>query len=1275
MRIVIDLQACQSAPHRERGIGRYSMAFTKALLRNAKDDEPWVVLNGEIPGTIEPIREALAGLIDKSHIAVWKSIPETAASSPANQWRRAAAAKVRSAFLAQLQPDVVHVSSLFEGYFDGVTSTIDAGNEFVSCVSLYDLIPLELPELYLTDARMRDWYMSKVEQLKHADLVFGISRYTCHKASELLKVPDERTIPVMAAVEPTFRRRQIDDAYASALLSRYRVSKPFVMFTGGIDPRKNIESLIKAYATLEPALRQQYQLVVVCDAQPDQRRRLQAIARQCGLRSGELVLTGFVGDAELVALYNLCHVFVFPSLNEGFGFPPLEAMACGAAVIGSRTSSVPEVIGDEDALFDPRDPASIADKLRAILTNEAFLTRLREHGLRQARAFSWDQCAQTALSAMREECEKRRTVARRITDTGSRKPLLAFISPLPPAQSGIADYSAGLLPALTEYYNVEAITDQPAVSDPWVRKHVPLRTSKWFEQHADRYDRVLYHMGNNSLHAHVFGMLQRHPGAVVLHEVFLSGLVAHLELTGEVPGFWTRGLYESHGYSALLDRSAFGGSAEIVERYPCSLSVIRDAEGVIVHSQHCKRIADHWFGADSTKNWSVVPLLRAVPEHVPREEARFRLGLPESEMLVCCFGIINPFKRDREILDAWFAGTLGKDRHCRLVFVGGSHHYEYGRELERIIAERDALERVHITGWVEPDTYHDYLAAADIAIQLRGSSRGETSAAILDCLAYGVPSIVNAHGSMAELPPDAVRMVPDDFSTVELAGALEFLANDAKGRKELGERGRVYCRQVLTPTRLAGLYRDAIERSAKTGPHRSLAKLASDIAGIVGKPGTADLDTLAVGIAANWRPVVGVRQLLVDISELVRRDAKTGIQRVVRSVIRILLQQPPDGFRIEPVYAEPGQRYRYARAFTTTFLNLPESILADEPVDADAGDVFLGLDLVPDAIPANRHELEAMHDRGVKMFFVVYDQLPLLRPDCFPSNGYGLFKCWMETIAELSDGLVCISRAVEAEVRRYLDLLQLRRTRPLKLGHYHLGADWHPSGSNSGITPEQKFCMERIRRETTFLVVGTVEPRKGHEQTLDAFELLWAHARSVNLVLVGKRGWMTDGLVRRIQNHAENGSRLLWFEQASDELLLCLYSACSALLLPSEGEGFGLPLIEAAQHGLPILCRDLPVFREIAAEHACYFSGCEGVDLKEAIDNWMALNEAGSAPSSRGMPWLNWEQATRQLLEVILHHRWDDAWIGRGDDHHLPDGGTTRDVAVISSTSGQGSEE
>jgi glycosyltransferase involved in cell wall biosynthesis len=160
-------------------------------------------------------------------------------------------------------------------------------------------------------------------------------------------------------------------------------------------------------------------------------------------------------------------------------------------------------------------------------------------------------------------------------------------------------------------------------------------------------------------------------------------------------------------------------------------------------------------------------------------------------------------------------------------------------------------------------------------------------------------------------------------------------------------------------------------------------------------------------------------------------------------------------------------------------------------------------------------------------------------------------------------------------------------------------------------------------------MVGTVEPRKGYLQAIAAFEHLWNEGVDANIVIVGKEGWKDlpndlrrtiPEIVSRLRHHPELGRRLFWLEGISDEYLEKIYTASTCLIAASEGEGFGLPLIEAAQHKLPIIVRDIPVFREVAGNHAFYFSGKEPTDLAGAVVRWLELYRSGKNPASDGMP-------------------------------------------------------
>ena len=208
----------------------------------------------------------------------------------------------------------------------------------------------------------------------------------------------------------------------------------------------------------------------------------------------------------------------------------------------------------------------------------------------------------------------------------------------------------------------------------------------------------------------------------------------------------------------------------------------------------------------------------------------------------------------------------------------------------------------------------------------------------------------------------------------------------------------------------------------------------------------------------------------------------------------------------------------------------------------------------------------------------------------------------------------------------------------LKVSH-RLVPSWRGRNSSPpthGLRPDAKAVLSAILARISFLMVGTIEPRKGHAVVLEAFNQLWQSGHELNLVIVGKQGWMVDAFLEQLRSHAEYNKRLFWLEGISDEYLESVYAASTCLIAASYGEGFGLPLIEAAQHRLPIVARDIRVFREVAGEHAFYFSGTSPEDLACALQRWLALYEAGRHPVSGRMPRLTWEQSARQLLQIVL---------------------------------------
>lgn len=1232
MRIVIDMQGAQSS-NRDRGIGRYTLSLTQAIARNRGEHEVVLALNGLFPDTIEPIRSAFDSVLPQENIRVWYAPGPVAALDSANDWRRESAERVYEAFLASLKPDIVYVSSLFEGLGDNAVTSIGALGHLPTAVTLYDLIPYIYRQTYLDNPAVKRWYMQKLEHMQRADLLLAISDSSKKEGERYLKLPSSQLVNVSTAADDHFRSVDLDGTYKQSVLKKYNLHRPFVMYTGGIDQRKNIEGLIHAFACLPESLSQQYQLAIVCSARSEDQQRLKQLARKYGLSDGVVVMTGFVPEDDLVALYNLCRLFVFPSWHEGFGLPALEAMSCGAPVIAANTSSLPEVVGWEEALFDPRSDESMSALIERALTDKTFRSELLSRAKEQVTRFSWDDSAKRTLAAFeRYHTESLNKLG--LTLPKDNRPLLAYVSPLPPARSGIADYSAELLPVLNRYYQIELIVAQDEVTIPQANNSWPVRTVEWFLNHSKKYDRVLYHFGNSEFHQHMFELLSKVPGVVVLHDFYLSGIIAHMELHGIDESVWSESLYHNHGYKALSERLLTRDLSSVIWQYPCSLSVIQRAIGIVVHSNYAKSLASQWYGLNEFSNWEVIPLMREPVATVSREEAREALGFSGDDFVVCSFGMLGPTKLNHRLINAWVGSKLSESSNCYLVFVGENHGGEYGNELLATIKKNKLGKTVKITGWAGEDTFSHYLAAADVGVQLRTLSRGETSAAVLDCMNYGLPTIVNANGSMADLSEEVVIKLPDEFSDKELTEALESLWQDDLLRDEKGSAAYNKIRQDHDPGLCGEQYAISLERFYMA-EKISANTLVSSIGTLSGAPSNEELIDLANDISLSIPSCQAQRQLLVDISELVQRDSKSGIQRVVRSILCEWLSEPPEGWRVEPVYATSEQGYRYARRFTSTFLDFPNAPLTDEPIEFNPGDVFLGLDLQPHVVFAQRDFYQKMRHQGVKVYFVVYDLLCVVLPQYFVKDGKASFERWLSVVAE-NDGALCISKAVANEISLWLQQNGPQRLRPFKTSWFHLGADIDNSQPTTGLPENAHRVLATLTSRPTFLMVGTVEPRKGHQQVLDAFEQLWQSGVDVNFVIVGKQGWLVESLIERINSHTELDKRLFWLNGISDEYLEKVYANSTCLIAASYGEGFGLPLIEAAQHKLPIIARDIPVFREVAGKHTHYFHAAAPEELTIELKHWLALYREGRHPKSDNLSWLTWKESAAWLLECVL---------------------------------------
>lgn len=973
MRIVLDLQGAQAASTRKRGIGRYSLAFAEALIRNRGSHEIHLLLNGAFPDSTDALRARFESLVGHDSIHAFNVLAPLADGNWTGDPRRAASEICRETFLAKLRPDIVHVSTMIEGMRENAVASIGrAGVRIPTAVTLYDLIPQSNPSAYLRGPGVEAWYSERLGQLERADLLLAISEWSATEAVRQLDIDRKRVVNVGAAADDCFDAPRVNAAERRQILSCYNIHRPFLMYTGGFDVRKNVDALVSAFADLPAAIRDSHQLVIACDCPEIEKARLLDIGRSHGLAADALVITGFIPDAHLAALYSLAKLFVFPSLEEGFGLPVLEAMRCGAPVIASNRSSMPELVELDEALFDPANVVEIRASIIAALIDDRRLAQLRDNSAIQARKFSWKDVAGRALRAF-EELHKRESVAVARASSGPR-PRLAFVSPIPPAQSGIAAYAEQLLPHLARLYDIDVIVadERPDVgpAKPGLAGASRIFSAREFWCRSADYDRILYHLGNSEFHDYMLPLVDAAPGVVVLHDFNLSGLVRHhafrdvaTDQAGERN--WLAAIHENHGVAAVATWLQASDRTAVSATYPCCAAAIETSNATIVHSKYACRLARHWFVPGRAAQFAQVPMPCEPPPDTDRDSARQRLGIARDARLICSFGLIGPGKCNTDLLDAWTRSETARDRSCRLIFVGGGSS-DAVRGLQDEIDHRQLSNRVEITGWIDASRYGDFLAACDVAVQLRRVSHGETSLTLLECLSFGIATIASASGSAAEVPERALRLLPEDFTRDVLRDAIDGLASGGAAIERMREAARDFITKEHAPGRCAELLAAEIEHAYARGAHivEALTPYARRLPPV-------EVARLAQ-IAADATRVGTIATIALDVTDCDSTAAEA--LDTLRARVRQLAAQLPLEWRLKLVRFDlPSGKYFEAHGCLASVLELDRPLADDFPVEFTNCDLILLADPAILSIADRAGEIEQLRGQGVRFALVVDD--------------------------------------------------------------------------------------------------------------------------------------------------------------------------------------------------------------------------------------------------------------------------------------------------------------
>ncbi len=510
MYLLVDGQALQTSSSRNRGIGRYAANLLRAL---AVVQPNW---------RIEVVQSAALSPIaadNRNGLPILSFQPPL----PLHFDHHEINERYYADWLTARGADGVLVLSHCENWEAVVPSFCGCRPRLFGIA--YDLIPLLFPQHYLGDFDTPHWFALRFRQLLGCDALLAISQSTADDIRTMGGSDAPQVVNIGGAVDPLFTPLSPREfaVRAGEVRKRFGLQHEFILYVGAADYRKNLLGAIHAFAALPPQYRATLDLAAVCRMKADERRSVEAAARRAGIASALRVIAS-ANDEDLRVLYQMCRLFFLPSLYEGLGLPVLEALHCGAPVVASDRSALPEYAGPHSWLCDPKSPQATARVLQQALAEPRDLRR-RERQL-FAQTFTWQRTAERACAVMQRMVQQKTKPVRR------RR--LAWVAPFAQSTRRLAEHAMKLLPQLAERFDIEGVAAGSALEVPEVlsQRHLILTAAEVSARHAaSPYDMFLYHFGPAADNRDMLALLRRFSGLVVLHDFPAADLAEWRKMT------------------------------------------------------------------------------------------------------------------------------------------------------------------------------------------------------------------------------------------------------------------------------------------------------------------------------------------------------------------------------------------------------------------------------------------------------------------------------------------------------------------------------------------------------------------------------------------------------------------------------------------------------------------------------------------------------------------------------------------------------------------------
>ncbi len=725
--IIIDLRCLQDTGLLDRGIGNQATC----LVTQARAVSPWAAsrkLIGLVDADLQPLAGEIAAGFDELRQTSY--IPDLPAGT------------------IFLQPAPMSAPPAF-------VARLLLAPQIKKAAVVYDFIPYDDHETYFPKACDRLDYLNQLVWLGHYDLYLPISAATEGRLHEL--------IPHAA------RSKIIGSPLTTGIAPRTpRPSPQHILIVAGNDPRKNLDCAIRAYARSTLLQTARIPLVISGNYPADRQQKFKDFVKAGGADDRLIIFTGKISQQTLFGLYQQAFCLVTSSKAEGFSIPVIEAMAAGVPSIVSDIPAHAELVADPSLRFAPDDDDELRRILERIVAEPGFAASIVA-----AQSPVWPQFtsprvaerAWTAIAAMAYQP---------VFSIGGGKPRIAYCSPLPPARSGIADYSAACLAALQPLANVTAFAAGNRSAFPYL---------------SNKFDRVVGVMGNSYLHDGIYENLRRYGGACICHDARLmhfyinregldrAAVMAGTELAAPIAGSDITAWLEDE----TVRKASFLGELAAL------------STPLILHNAHTAQLVQQRFNKPARhipfaiiRNWSEAALSRGA-----RQQARQRLGMADGAIHIVSFGFIAAVKG--------LAAGINLVHGLKALKIIVTLHWlgETSEPLEpwRRLAEDlgVAAQIIFHDRFVTEPIYRDFLLAADYGLQLRLAGPGNISAALQDCISAGLPCLAEKNLADALQAPSYVDTIDTALEGGNIAAVFMNLWEKNLSRQNNEAERAAYC--------------------------------------------------------------------------------------------------------------------------------------------------------------------------------------------------------------------------------------------------------------------------------------------------------------------------------------------------------------------------------------------------------------------------------------------------------------------------------------------------